>query len=211
MNGILHLSIEIGPRCNLWLQHDKCPRHLMMRDRELLPVERIAEIIRTALDMGFGGYVGFHFYNEPTLYNHRIAQVIDLVPEARYMLITNGYAHPDERIEWVYASPYALGPNYPWDTRLRTYDSGQENSGPCWRPMVECAIDYSGQMALCCQDWMLNASPADVSEGDIRAAFEAWMARAQSVTRGICPPVCKTCTGRQSYEEYRSTLSGKGM
>ena len=102
MKGIRHLSIEIGPHCDRARDHIKCPAHYRKVDRALMSTERIIETIRAALELGFDGFVSFHFYNEPTLYGSRMTEVMDAVPEARYMLWSNGFStalHP--RFDWV--------------------------------------------------------------------------------------------------------------
>jgi len=199
VKGMLHFSVEIGPVCNM--AHKECPATVREIDGETMPIERVIEFVRDALSRGFEGFVGFHWYNEPTLYAERISAVIDAVPEARYMLVTNGTGPIDPRIEWVARSRYELGDEYPFDTRMRNYDESVAE-GPCWRPMVECAIDHTGRIALCCQDWKLTAAVDTLDE---------WIGQAEAVTRGITPQVCSTCTGRQDHAEYRRLLTDKGI
>ena len=117
------------------------------------------------------------------------------------MIVTNGAGPVDPRIEWVAQSPYWLGEDYPFDTRLDNYDS-EVAEGACWRAMVECAIDHTGRIALCCQDWKMTAAVDTLDE---------WVAQAEAVTRGITPPVCSTCTGRQDHAVYERLLSDRGI
>lgn len=197
MKGIQHLSIEIGQACQLSHLHTRCPAHGRVTNRDRLSTERIAEVVRAALALGFGGWVGFHFYNEPTLYTARMREVMDAVPEARYMLWTNSTGPVDARFGWVQRSNYA-DPDYQFDARLTNYDTTHEpRHGMCQRPYVECAIDYSGRVALCCQDWRLSASPADVSTDDPTDALLAWRTLAERAAQGNGPEICKTCKGAQ--------------
>lgn len=208
MKGVWHLSIEIGPRCSLTAEHPKCPSHLRVVDRPLLSTERIAATIRTALLMGFEGYVGFHFYNEPTLYNERMAEVMNAVPNARYMLWTNGHnTDLHHRFAWVNTTDY---PAADFDNRLDNYE-GEGWDKPCWRPFIECAIDYSGRIALCCQDWRMEASVADIAHSEPATALDAWCKQAQRVSAGEIPDVCKTCKGGRGRDAYVGAMREVGM
>ena len=210
MNGVLHLSIEIGSRCNLANEHLKCPASVrQFTDRPRLTTDRIAEIIRAAQDLGFTGFVGFHFFNEPTMYADRIAEVMDRVPDARYMLITNGYGPVDKRFSWVYHSPYGTEP-YPFDDRIHNYDEPPVRRASCWRPRVECAIDYTGMVALCCQDWRLTSHCGDIASGDVHEALMVWSAKSRAVTLGSMPNACSLCKGGQDKAEYERILANSG-
>jgi hypothetical protein len=209
VKGVRHLSIEIGPRCNLSAEHTSCPAHGRVIDREMLSVERITEVIRAALALGFEGYVGFHFYNEPTLYAERMAAVMDAVPEARFMLWTNNATYTEPRIKWYERSDYS-NPDYAFDKRLDNYGT-PIRGGACYRPFIECSIDYSGRISLCCQDWLLTALDLDVSQMDATEALVAWRREACSVACGVCPPVCRSCHGANSERQWRHALEAVGM
>ena len=210
MNDVRHLSIEIGPRCNLACEHVKCPAHERVIDREPLSIERITKTIEAARSLGFRGYVSFHFYNEPTLYPERIEEVVASCPDARYMLWTNNpiYEHPS--ITWYSRSDYS-NPDYPFDERLHNYDELQPWHFPCHRPLIECAIDYSGRVALCCQDWKLTSSPGDVSVEDPTEVLTRWYQLVQQVKQMNVPSVCDTCKGRMNAEQHISALAEVGM
>jgi hypothetical protein len=121
-------------------------------DRTPLTVGQIVDTIKAAQSLGFEGFVGFHFYNEPTLYEDRIERVMSQV-DARYMLWSNGKStRLHDRFEWVFVTPYEQGANF--DDRMLNYE-GQGWDRACWRPLIECPIDYSGRIALCCQDWRI--------------------------------------------------------
>lgn len=211
MRGVRHLSIEIGPRCDKSNIHTACPAHLReVDDSKTMSVEHIADIIRAALSLGFTGFVGFHFYNEPTLYTERMAAVMDLVPEARYMLWTNSTAPADPRFSWVVRSDYS-DPGYVFDSRLDNYEGKPvDDPSPCFRPMIECAIDYSGDVALCCQDWRMTATD-DFPLQDPVMMLSEWYALALRCTAGHMPWVCATCKGPSSEAAYRSALAEVGM
>lgn len=208
MNGVRHLSIEIGPRCTLTQHHEKCPARLRVVDRPMLSTERIAQTIRSAILLGFRGFVGFHFYNEPTLYEERMAEVMDAVPEARYMLWSNGHSTGlHHRFSWVNVTSY---PDAEFDDRLGNYEGNGWNQA-CWRPYIECAIDYSGRVALCCQDWRMEASIADVSQSEPATALYDWYRQAQRVSMGVIPNVCRTCKGGRPEAAYIHAMREVGM
>lgn len=209
MRGVRHLSIEIGPRCNLSAQHEMCPAHNRVIDGTILPVDRIIDTVQTALDLGFEGFVGFHFYNEPTLYAERMSAVMDALPGARFMLWTNNPDFTDPRFSWVVRSDYS-DPAYQFDARLDNY-TGKHTAGPCWRPMLECAIDYTGRVALCCQDWKMHASGGSVALDSPADVLTEWYAQAMRCSVGMTPRVCDTCRGRQSKDTYTYALRQVGM
>jgi hypothetical protein len=211
MDGVRHLSIEIGPHCNLAHMHYKCPAHNRVIDREILSVDRIVTVIQAALFLGFKGFVGFHFYNEPSLYSDRMDEVMSLVPEARYMLWTNS-DYTDPRFSWYERSNYG-DPKYKFDDRILNYETQIPfyDKVFCWRPTLECAIDYSGRVAMCCQDWKLTASTGDISKEEPLEVLTRWCALAVSVRSGNAPGICKTCTAIQNEESYHDALTWIGM
>jgi hypothetical protein len=172
-----------------------------------MTTDAIAGVIRAALRMGFAGHVAFHWYNEPLLYCDRITAVMDAVPEARYLLWTNGtlidkHADVVARFDRVVRTAYDGDGNFPFapDTRLANYGEHLRGSVRCVRPLVEFPIDCAGNVRLCCQDWR-----GDTYIGNVHEGFEAVADRWLAITRGIidgtsCPDVCLTCTGVQRGE-----------
>ena len=144
--------------------------------------------------LGFRGFVGFHFYNEPTLYPDFIHSVICARPELRYMLWTNGDALDGlgELFDWVEVTDYT-SPVY--DDRLGIYDNEPHAKAACYRPDVELAIDCDGGVHLCCQDWREDyGNVIDEPLADIMARLEPVR---QAAMRGEGPDVCARCSNAQ--------------
>ena len=212
--GIRHLSFEIGPRCNLARNHGWCPAHDLVRVREPLAVETIIQSVRDALTAGFTGWVGFHYYNEPTLYQERMRAVMDAVPEARYMLWTNGTGSVPGGFDWVVTTNYAGNGNYPYapDTRRDNYTSDRRGRVECWRPMIELAFDYAGDAPLCCQDWRGDMKFGSLADEPFAVVAERWLDRALKLTLGCdAPSPCRSCTGPRGRGDYLSAMREKGM
>jgi hypothetical protein len=205
MRGIEYLSFEAGTKCNLSHLHEWCPAHYLRREESSIPVEVVAKAIREALALGFTGHVAFHYYNEPLLYTDWIEEVMDAVPEARYLLWTNGELmaqHPDvvKRFGLVVRTAYNGEGNFPYmpDTRLENYEGPQRNVAKCRRQYVEVPIDHTGEMRLCCQDWLGTATFGNITADGFTACYKRWRKTADNIYAGIDPPgVCLTCTGVQ--------------
>jgi len=131
--------------------------------------------------LGFRGFVGFHYYNEPLLDQGAIREVIDASQYGRFMLWTNGLLLSrrvtDNDVlrlfEWVVISDYFPERNAEWlaalkqhygdmridsfhatfDHRLANYDSPPHTAVQCWRQRLEIPVDHFGSVHLCCQDW----------------------------------------------------------
>lgn len=206
LKGIRHLSFEIGPRCNRASEHAKCPASVMKRDGESASVETIVETVQWALDNGFDGWVGFHYYCEPMLYVDRMQEVIDAVPEARYCLWTNGYNHEHPivgRFDKIFLSDYDNRENYPFDRRIHNYEPlTPPFQGECWRPLIEVPIDYEGNIHLCCQDWR-----GDTAIGN----FEDWLAKAEACVEGDLPAMCSNCRHPLMRKDYLKACKESGQ
>jgi hypothetical protein len=217
MKRLLHLSFEASGRCNLASAHTWCPAHFRGVISTITP-EQVIAAIAEAEEMGFRGWVGFHYYNEPLLSLPFIEEVMNRSDYPRFMLWTNGTLLTKKiaaRFGWVVVTAYGRPPRikhphltvFPCapDERLRNYESGNR-TGPCWRPSVELAFDCAGQAHLCCQDWRGDTSIGSIT--DFRATAIRFLAHATSCAQGRCPAVCASCHGAQSAEFYASAMRG---
>lgn len=103
------LIFEIGPDCNLACQHrERCPsgdpdRYGRLDTSELLGDDQIINSVKVAHELGFKGLIGWHYYNEPTLYWDRLTRLTNAirgkVPAARFILWTNGTSLPNDLSE----------------------------------------------------------------------------------------------------------------
>jgi hypothetical protein len=200
MNGVRHLSIEAGPECTR--AHEWCPVTRMGPRVATMTPRRAAALVREALSLGFTGEVGFHYYNEPTLYPGFIRAVIAEVPEARYMLWTNGdlltpglAALCGRIIVTDYGDLGAL-PEHPNlgvlpcspDARADIYDSPRiREAATCYRPSFEVPVDCEGRIHLCCEDWRGEVPIASLAE------HSTWRQRLANGTTQP-PDVCRRCT-----------------
>jgi hypothetical protein len=201
MRGIKHLSFEIGPRCNMSREHEWCPASVLERGYQPVGVGHIVLAIQSALDMGFDGFVGFHYYNEPLLYPERIAAVMDGVPEAKFMLWTNGtlvgdHASLVDRFDWVVRTDYDGRGNYPYapDGRIHNGTSATSESVCCFRPRIEMPVDYTGEVRLCCQDWRGLSTFGNIAHEAFPVIAARWKACVERIAAGDNPPPCLSCT-----------------
>lgn len=174
------LSFELGDDCNMKQLHPKCPinHRKYQKCSQRLTVQTIVSSIRQAFQLKFTGYVAFHYYNEPLLYRDEIIDVMDAVPEGRYMLWTNGLLLDPcvenntilRRFDYICITCYdsSLRPffeqirefhghvdifDWEFDDRLKIYTNNPGNKIGCKRPLFELPIDCYGNVHLCCFDW----------------------------------------------------------
>jgi hypothetical protein len=211
LKRIRHLSLEIGPTCNLSGIHDWCPAHRRKPLGEPMPTEVIIEAIKKALSLGFEGFVGFHYYNEPTLSPERIRAVMQAVPEARYMLWTNGTNPIPEGFAWVEKSAYGHDWQGEHDERTHNYDGPKREVTECWRPFIEIPIDYAGNMHMCCQDWDNTIRVGNIAEEGFETVVKRWKGLAETISQGSVFPVCNGCCGISAKGSWHSSLRDVGM
>jgi hypothetical protein len=180
LNLTQFLIFELGTKCNLGPLHQKCPNMLPWRDAlpksGTLTSENgqsivVESAVRAYNDLGFTGYVGFHFYNEPSLEGDIMlsimARIRAQVPKARFILWTNGtnllwtIRHRQE-FAAVVQSDYATDPEGTrLDGRLDTHE-GPDSILPCVRPFTEFIIDHYGNHHPCCADWEGKATLGNI-------------------------------------------------
>lgn len=174
------LSFEVADCCNLMKEHNKCPiNHRKYKYSEFcLDEDIIVDTLRTAIQLGFTGLVAFHYYNEPLLKRELIMNVIEHVPEGRFLLWTNAllldrnvknneflrkfsqvnitcYNFSDLPFFQALKEYYGNIEIFDWelDDRLQIYEKTIINNLSCKRPLFELPIDYHGNIHLCCMDW----------------------------------------------------------
>lgn len=200
LRGVKHLSFEVSSNCNLAEIHPRCPVLSQGRfpDTELGPLvaQDILRAITEAVSIGFEGYVGFHYYNEPLMDEPLIRIVIAASEYERFMLWTNGALLsevPEENdildlFEWVMITDYGLRedserwlsdlraafPNVRIDMSPAAFDSRKDNYSAemagaveCWRQRLEVPIDHFGNVHLCCQDWKGTCSIGNIKRNSL--------------------------------------------
>lgn len=232
-----YLSIEFQPVCNLGTAHSRCPnthperwRHLSA-DRALTDEAIVDLATRFYEELGFGGLVGWHYYNEPLVVSermfHLMRQIRKATRRARFTLWTNGTLLPADprqfkRFETIYITdygnldkahvsrlleihPHATIQRWPLDGRLEI--EGPQSLSPCGRMFVEFAVDYYGNVHLCCYDWKGLGSPGNVLTDDLTELVDRW----QAIRRQMCgsemnpaaPEVCRRCRFRHPSVGWR--------
>lgn len=226
------LIFEVGEECNLAHLHTKCPSHLGRGRYDRLDCKRPLDdqtIIDTAKrfygEFGFSGLVGWHYYNEPCLQLERMrglaARIKRTVPQARFLLWTNGTLLPDNaaRIDWCDTirvtdyggahAPHNLGCAraacgrvvvQPAHLDARMQGLGQASDRPCLRPYTEFILDCYGNVHLCCIDWRGLASPGNVLRDGLDECVNRWRQAAQRITsdpmQSDAPEACRCCPMR---------------
>jgi hypothetical protein len=120
LSGCHHLSLELSPYCNLCKEHIWCPNSIRDKTGELVSDKRFIEIIQDATEnLGFKGWVSFHFFNEPLLSKDRIQYIIENSQYKRFQLWTNGLLFDRVNLEetdklvrmfeWIWISDYKGG------------------------------------------------------------------------------------------------------
>ncbi|MCK4258889.1 MAG: SPASM domain-containing protein [Halanaerobiales bacterium] len=185
------LSFEICDECNLKQVHAKCPINQCEYDKRFGPltVEKITKSIDEAQELGFEGYVAFHYHNEPLLELEKVQQVISAKGDVKYLLWTNGlllsrdisandflndfdcivitcYDQNDmpffEEIKSMYKNVKII--SWEFDDRLDAYSREYVNEIGCKRVLFELPIDYYGNVHLCCFDWNNSYKIGNINE-----------------------------------------------
>ena len=234
MNLTQYLIFEICRECNLGKVHKRCPNLHRERYAAGKSVEAVADrqIVEIAEGMyrrhGFRGRIGWHYYNEPLVAAERMFAVMDQitgkVPEAEFVLWTNGTLLPEDcrefgRFAEIHVTDYRLKKHpvrnrralkkankavefHRWGLDDRLHSIGEEPNGfaPCQRMFTEFIVDYYGNVRLCCYDWRGLASIGNVQETPLADLVEKW----QEVRRQISgeamdpnsPAACLRCKMR---------------
>lgn len=195
LKSVKIISIEIGNECNFSKLHNKCPinKRKYKNTKEKLTNKKIIEIIDEAIDLGFEGYVAFHYYNEPLIYKEKIKKIIELRPGVKYLLWTNGmlldenFKNNDilnlfeatvitcytdkkrkffDKIAEYYKNVHIV--SWELDDRLNVYENKEMCRENCKRAIFEFPIDYYGNVHLCCEDWNNEYELGNVNEQSLK-------------------------------------------
>lgn len=217
MKDIQFLSIEIGDKCNLSNEHPLCPISYRQKRDKTLTDDMIISIVKKAYEeLGFTGYVAWHFYNEPLLYKKRMFALMktlkETVKDVKFILWTNGELlkidkklelfdrvvitnynnRPSSYFEQFFKNQnvYLLAPVF--DGRL-DIKGKQDWVTPCFRPYVEFIISFYGDVHMCCQDWKNEIKIGNVFD----KSFDFLVKKRNKMLNGRLPPkTCVTCNGR---------------
>ncbi|MCI9236377.1 MAG: hypothetical protein HFG24_10475 [Anaerotruncus sp.] len=119
------ISIELGEKCNLSNQHQKCPSSARLKKdkTEIITMDQILSVIDDVAEHHFSGEIAFHYYNEPLLYLDQIQSIIEARPQMDYLLWTNGELLKDDIEENAYLNLFhsIVISNYGGESRYRFY------------------------------------------------------------------------------------------
>ncbi len=206
------LSFEVGTECNLAAQHANCPINKRTpKGSEPINIEDIVRTYNEAKSLNFNGSVAFHFYNEPLLYIDTIFAIMERLPEAKFLLWTNGTLLKNSieenrflsRFNVVVISLYfkELLPKFKMlqkyyknihivnealDSRTEIYQKKRRNTFGCIRPVWEIPIDHWGDIYLCCMDWDGAHSIGNIKKNSLTEVLQN--PHYQNMVRSICRP-----------------------
>lgn len=217
------LIFEVGKGCNLAEKHKRCPSSHPDRfgDQKKfgpMPDDLIVNTACEAMDKGFSGLIGFHYYNEPLLYLDRIEKLVGEIkekkPEARFVLWTNGHLFPEDisRLKifnkaWVtnydggdYSRIRKAIPDcteVKWNLDGRSEKQGGRNRTPCGRIFSELTFDYYGEAHLCCIDWRNECKIGNLHSHSFKTVLSRFQDIRRTIMNGVtedAPTLCKKCT-----------------
>lgn len=231
MDKTQFLIFEIGPGCNLGNQHPKCPNQhpdrfaALNTDHTLTPKTIVDLAVKMHADHNFQGCVGFHYYNEPMLYQTAMFSTMKAlrrrVPTMKFVLWSNGTVPVKQQphcLGWfdqIHVTDYGKGNDlfitqarqynnhvkvgrWPLDNRLNM--QGPERLDPCRRMFTEFIVDFHGNVHLCCYDWRGLGSPGNVFTNELGVLVDKWRSiRAAIAGRRMtaeAPEVCRRCLMR---------------
>jgi hypothetical protein len=177
--------------------------------------DEIIHFAKSVIVRGFVGEIAFHYYNDPCLYPDRMQTVMEALPEAKFILWTNGFLLHNlsddhiKKFNRVCVSVYEekdmqhfqtlckIYPNMtaswaPHDNRITMYDQCHLLAGGCVRPSrVEMVVNYYGHLRMCCGDYRGKVSIGHISEEHV-ALLDKWESVAMNCYNAVYS-ICFQC------------------
>lgn len=188
------LQLETINKCNLELQHKRCPLNIMKK--RTMSLELIEKILTELRELGYNKLIFPYGYGEP-LIDPRFFVILDmirrLVPRAGVYFHTNGYMMdktmlfdlekygvkrinfsiytPEEGIKWrkfiqqwrdKTKIELRAWKRWPFVENMNNKREWYEEENPinsteiCRSPLRYITINSSGNVVLCCHDWMMT-------------------------------------------------------
>lgn len=211
---------------------------LIKRSERRITDEMIIKAAVDAYSLGFEGFIGWSFYNEPCMSYSRILDLMvkikTLVPQSRFILWTNGtILVEDERsklFDQVYVTNYnnispdkfvkAFGPevlykcNPQLDERIDRI-SKEPNLERCGLPFDNFLIANDGEVFACCHDWQNdikigNLFNSSLEELDKKRWEHALRVSGKQMT-AEAPYSCKACKFKWKEEGWDKALLEKAQ
>jgi hypothetical protein len=221
--------LEAPGGCNMAREHPLCPALTLGRDKPCdHPIDPAvaASMARELWDMDFRGYYAFHWFSEPTTampwVSEAMAEIRRLIPEARFLLWTNGKALKEPGTwPWVAGFDRVSLSNYggdSWDglehalgrrRKLVVNDitfeprvivapqpAGVSNKVVCRRGYIELTIARDGGAYLCCQAWRPEQCLGNVFKEGLAECVRRYRTARDEVGLGKEPlPAGHVCLG----------------
>jgi hypothetical protein len=225
LNALKFISFEIAPYCNLAKEHLWCPvndplRYAEYENKKVCQFSPIVKFLQVAVEKGFNGHVGFHYYTDPLVDVKRMLSLMqairDSVPTTKFILWTNGVLldtfsqtwlgsfdrvmitlhHPDDRDRLVKITekfPNVSFQDGEHDSRASLYDYKNINKGGCLRPQtIELPVNYYGDVRLCCSDYRGSVSIGNIQRESPEKVLSFFMEAAECAAKGSIS-VCWYC------------------
>lgn len=192
------ICIEVCNQCNMSFQHQFCPasKDNRYKNQDNIPDDfQLIEFLNECKKDGFEGYLGFHYYSEPTL-NLKRCRKLAKESNLKTLIWTNGYKEATG-FDKVFKTKYDGKGNMEFkpDDRLAIYDtepiSGKDYR-PCFRPYhTELAIDYYGELHICCGDYKAEIEVGNLCNMTPRELLNRFYLEREKAITGC--EVCSRC------------------
>jgi 2-deoxy-scyllo-inosamine dehydrogenase (SAM-dependent) len=230
------LVLEVGSTCNLDCVHGWCPVSIRKTGPREMDDAKIVSLALEAYELGFEGWIAFHYYNEPLLHPGRLSNIIDQVkakvPHSKFLLWTNGtYMNAGnkpviDKFDWVVVSDY-FSRGYDYFKKFADVRHLQVNpevvdgrraygdtitSDPCSRPFIEFSITAFGDVHICCQDWKGKLEIGSVFDYSLKELDDKRTEFIKTIVRPMdeqTPEVCRKCAGKISLVAFDEPIANK--
>lgn len=225
MKNVQLLSIEIGDKCNLSREHHLCPSSYRQKKDKTLTDDMIISIVKEAYEeLGFTGYVAWHFYNEPLLYKKRMFALMKTLKETvkgvKFLLWTNGELlkrNKDmELFDRVVITNYKNRPVSYFEKFFKNKEiavlppifdgrlniKGERSYEKCLRPYIEFIISFYGDVHMCCQDWKNEIEIGNIYVTSLKELVKKRNKTLSTILSKMdnkSPKTCVTCNGRLPF------------
>jgi hypothetical protein len=232
------LVLEVGATCNLDCVHGWCPVSIRKIGPREMDDNKIVDLAFEAYDLGFEGWIAFHYYNEPLLHPERLDNIITTIKrdkaDARFLLWTNGNYMREktkyviDKFDWVVVTDY-FNQGYDHFKKFADVRHLQVNpevvdgrlaygdtitTQPCLRPFIEFSITAFGDVHICCQDWRGKIEIGSVFDHTLKDLDDKRMEIIKTLVKPMdetAPEVCRKCAGKIGIVGFDNNIAQKSF